>query len=310
MICSIIILIILMQFSRQIMVNIATTSKDKVCEESVRMNQLRLRLPNDPEYLPYRLVDSFGNPVDITCSTHYIDVKTKEPEEIKKLIADEMYSCWKKYGRGEIELFDTEDNNYCAVCSRLSFEEEVEVRNLLAYLKHNDRPGKEETYWDYLMGVRMDNFITEYYNNKDLQKYDNFRTEFPMAVMFVMQKDAYPGTFVEGDKITESAKLGGAGAIGGAFAGTAAVLITCAAATGGACAAIGVVAAIVGTGGAITGGTMGGAIGYIIGSDSRANWDANILLWDYDHLNELNCNFLESKSTPLTARSYPEEEPE
>ena len=46
--------------------------------------------------------------------------------------------------------------------------------------------------------------------------------------------------------------------------------------------------------------TAGGAtVGYILGSDPSAEWDARILLWDYDNIKDLDCTQLESKTTPL-----------
>ncbi|MBW2971242.1 hypothetical protein KY320_03720, partial [Candidatus Woesearchaeota archaeon] len=157
----------------------------EACKRSVDLAPTNLELTPSG-----KLVDSFGNSVQLECQTEYINYNTEDAEEIKHIIAEKMSECWSMYGRGEKPLFETEDGAYCAVCSMLTFDEEVQITGLTTYLQETKmHPGTEQTYWDYLVGVDVVNFEKEYYENSELEQYDHFTTDFPLAVMFIMDKD-------------------------------------------------------------------------------------------------------------------------
>jgi hypothetical protein len=59
------------------------------------------------------------------------------------------------YLQGKKEIFDTEDNNYCVVCSRLEFEKKTEISGFTEYLNSRNAPLKDETYLEYLSGVHI-----------------------------------------------------------------------------------------------------------------------------------------------------------
>ena len=119
---------------------------------------------------------------------------------------------------------------------------------------------------------------SELENNGELDKIDRFTTDFPIAVVFVMEKDANPN-------MEEGILRGGAyGTVIGAGVSLVGIAVL----------------GPVGIAGTIAAFTVGGSsVGYLIGSDTSAEWDARILIWDYDRLGELSCNSFESKSTPL-----------
>ncbi|PIY60623.1 hypothetical protein COY95_00840, partial [Candidatus Woesearchaeota archaeon CG_4_10_14_0_8_um_filter_47_5] len=80
------------------------------------------------------LTDLLGMRVNLNCPTHYYRIKDKEDDVIKRAVADEMAGCWDRFGRGELEIFDTKDNNYCVVCSRLEFSEKKEIPGFNRFL--------------------------------------------------------------------------------------------------------------------------------------------------------------------------------
>jgi len=41
---------------------------------------------------------------------------------------------------------------------------------------------------------------------------------------------------------------------------------------------------------------VGAATGYMLGDDYSADWNARILLWEYDDLSSVKCSYLEGKS--------------
>ena len=303
---GVIVLIVLLGLSSSMINTAKDVSKREICKRSVEYSSSLYKMHVEPEDLlgkiNYVLSDPFGNPGELECSTNYINFKSDDSEVIKREIADEMVDCWELYGEGELEIFDTKDNNYCVVCSRLTFDEEVDVDHFTLFLKQNYAPvnmykkeneklDEEPSYWDYFMGVDIENFETTYYENSNLSKFDSFKTNFSMAVMYVMEKDAYPGGLVEEGKTAEAFKTGTLGAVGGAIAGVA----LCA--TGVGCGVVAVVysAAVAGA----AGGVLGTGAGYMMGSDRSSDRNTYILLWNYDDLEELPCTYLEAKSTPL-----------
>jgi hypothetical protein len=50
---------------------------------------------------------------------------------------------------------------------------------------------------------------------------------------------------------------------------------------------------------AMGGAAGGGAIGYLVGSDRSADWDARIMLYPYDGIKDLKCTYMEGKSGRL-----------
>jgi hypothetical protein len=265
------------------------TAKRDTCRKSIQLNGIKLN----------GLVDEFGNPADIKCSTEYLNFKSQDDTRLKKEIADKMVECWDTYGKGDLELFNTKDNSYCVVCSRLTFDKKTELPEFSNYLNSNLAPLKKRSYMEYLSGVRIENYEKSVYDNTDLNKFDTISTKEPLAVMFVMGKEAFPGGKVEGTKLTTTPEGFAIGSAAGVTTGiTLGVLLVAGAiscpVTGGAGCALSV--AVIAT---ITGGAAGAGIGYMIGSDRSADWDARIVLWPYDKLDEMQCTYMEGKTGEL-----------
>lgn len=287
---------------------IFVTGVDKeACKQSIRLNaytKLRTRTGTD---LGKYIVDPYGNAVQLQCATEYLEVRGTDPEVLKNRIADSMVDCWQMYGEGDLEVFDTEDNNYCAVCSRLEFKEETRLPGFTQFLTGNVAPMQDTTYMEYFKqaGKRCGGKILPeedtpgIFEESDISKIDTIDTSSPLAVMFVMGKNAYPNGFVEAGEIETAGLFLGIGAGAGLVTG----VILCA--TGVGCAVGGpLIVGIIATGAAagIAGGVAGGIIGYGIGSSCTANYDAYVMLWNYSDLKSLDCTYLESESTPLKIR--------
>jgi hypothetical protein len=266
--------------SRSLIKETDAVGRRDICKKSIEFNGVKLN----------GLADQFGNPVDLKCETEYINFKEQDDEAIQKEVADQMVDCWDLYGRGQLELFDTKDNTYCVVCSRLSFTKKTEIPHFSVFLNTNIAPYKQETYMEYFTGLKVDNFQQTVYENSDLSGYDNLSTKEPLAVMFVMGKDAYPGGLAGGTQLVTTPTGLAVGSAAGVVVG--AILVVA-----------GVVACPVGcflVAGAIA--ATGGGIGYLVGSDRSADWDARVMLWPYDKLNELPCTSLESSTGHLQVR--------
>lgn len=259
-------------------------AEKELCKKSVEFQaqQRRLLTASGSD-----LTDYNGNKVDLKCYTQYKKIKSKEDRTVKKTIADAMYHCWDQYGKGEYDLFDTKDNNYCVVCSSLEFTRKKEITGLSEFLI-NEKPSKvsKKTYFEFLNGINANSEETlKIYENSDLKNKDKLNLKNPLAVMFVSSKNAYPNARFG----AEHGKLGTVlqDSMISAISTTGVLAITgCISAV--ACAVVIGVASIGGV-----------AIGYFSGSDISAEWDSHILIWDYNKLYELDCTRLEGKSTPI-----------
>ena len=207
------------------------------------------------------------------CKTEYVDVpKDKELE----FVAKKMAGCWDMYIEGKEELFDTEDNNYCAICSVLTFKDKKQVSGLTKYLMEKKAPNQGgKTYFQYMTRVIVTKEILTEEENEHLKTLGEVDTANPLAVMFVMGKDVNPGS-----KTGESKIVSG---IIGSVIGPVTGLLLCG--TGAGC-VLGAFA-------------LGGATGYIMGSDYNPDRDTRILLWPYtnEDMNSLDCTILEGKDT-------------
>lgn len=298
---------------------IFVTGVDKeACKQSIRLNshaKLKTRTGTD---LSKYIVDPYGNAIELQCATEYLEVKGKEPEVLKKKIADSMVDCWQMYGEGELEVFDTEDNNYCAICSRLEFKEATQLPGFTNYLMTNMAPMQETTYLEYFQGSGRrcgadslsEEEVAALVEGSGISQLDTLDTSSPLAVMFVMNKDAYPNNVFETGKLELAAIVGGPASYIGLGVGLVAGIALCVSGIG--CAAGGpliitvltAVPLVAGTtaAGGILFGSAGAATGYALGSACTADYDAYVMLWNYSDLKSLDCTYLESEATPLKTK--------
>jgi len=228
---------------------------------------------------------------DLKCFTINREIKAYKDEEIKREVANALIECWDMYGQSQnppLEVFNTEDRNFCAICHRLEFKEHKQVQGFAQFLITQNMPGKKVTYYEYLSGIQFDENMVGQYENSELARWDILDTSEPLAVILLMSKNAYPGGLVS--TTNEQAAFYGAGT--GGLAGGA---ITVYSGVGLCLTGIGcpVGMAIVGVGAA-----AGGIIGYFIGADRSADWGAHVVLGEYNHLSqELPCDYLEGRLT-------------
>lgn len=296
MILAVIILFVSVAFYKNVIDTSKDIAKSEACKRSVQFSNIKLKpdnLEGAAQAIYDMFKDQFGNPVRLDCATRYVHIKGDDPEAYKTQIADEMVLCWDTYGQGLKELFDTKDNNYCVICSRMTFEENEKIMDFTAFLQDHEPRGKGKTYWKHLMGVEMIDFQATHYENSKLRQYDNFNTDFPLAVMYLLGKDAYPDAFIEASNTEGALWMSGGGLIVGVIAGG----LLCS--TGVGCGAVLIMATAVGGTG------VGAGFGYLIGSDRSADWDARIGLWNYNEIKDLDCTYMEARSTPLKIVEQP-----
>jgi len=142
--------------------------------------------------------------VELQCPTSYInlldnkDDKVKgeknifieDEEDIKKVIANEMYDCWFKFGNGRVDFvgegFNLAENKVCYICADIRISDKVlanpkvgrEIKNFEIYLVNNDIPGRDLNYYEYLGGN------LELANNENLEL--NIVIDKPLAVSYTI----------------------------------------------------------------------------------------------------------------------------
>lgn len=217
------------------------------------------------------------------CKTEYIDVpKGKELDTI----ARKMAGCWDQYLEGKERLFETEDSNYCAFCSVLTFEDKKQLGGLTSYLIEKEAPDKgSRKYYQYMTRNVITNDVFQEIENSHLKDLDTIDTSKPQAVIFIMSKVVNPGSLI-GQSSIKAGTYGSA--VGGVLGGLAMVgLGLCSSFTAGVC-ALGI---------PLIGAVTGSGAGYMIGSNYNPDIDTKVLLWPYtkEDLDNLKCTKLEGK---------------
>jgi hypothetical protein len=216
-----------------------------------------------------------GKPLSdsIKCPTKYITIKSNSDDEAKRTIANEMYDCWDNFGQGKLELFDTKNENFCAVCSVIGFSGvKGDIDGFSEFLANEKIPTRDETYLEFLIGESQDNLKEQTaYADSEFK----INTEAEYAVMFTYSKKSRMST------IAKSA----IGIVTGAVLAAGGVFLI---ATG-----VGIPAGIVViANAAVIGGTIGGFTGSQSGS-KQSEWQAAVMLVNSSDVGNIGCTYLQ-----------------
>lgn len=235
----------------------------EICRRSVDLNAKRLSVKG------IQVTDPF---VDVKCKIIPVEIKEKNPEEIKKILADRLYWTWVDFRRGEKELFEHAGGTFCWLrYAPISFEHNVEVNNFIEYLTREKPKGEDVSYWESLMDDKLSGDISELKNILD-----DIDTSRDHAIVFVIHKFGFWEK-----KLAGIAGLLAGGGIGYKIGVGGAAII---AFFGGGPIASGAVIAAFTTIGA----TAGGVSGYSFGT-SYEDFTANVHLIPYDEIVNLEC---------------------
>jgi hypothetical protein len=193
-ICFIVILIFLF------VLNLGKTSEDVVCYNSV-------------------VERSTGGPIiqggiqtliPLNCKTHYPCitqdgsceemtkpeiVKVNNVDEVYNSLAEEMVTCWSKFGEGKLNYAgrDPDQKLYCSICDQVGFDNslnkvfkngQINKENFYNYMAHNNISGKDVTYLDYLFGLDNTQQIKEVLNGNVLNNTDGSLTDSKAQIQF------------------------------------------------------------------------------------------------------------------------------
>jgi hypothetical protein len=127
---------------------------------------------------------------DISCPTIPLKIDNHNENVVKRKIADSMYDCWDQYGRGQLELF-TDENNYCAICHRISLDEDVKFSGLSEYLAQNNHPSQDISYLQFLTTEKTQNseYIEEFENRNIINSVDaSVNSEYAIVFTYIKGK--------------------------------------------------------------------------------------------------------------------------
>ena len=84
---------------------------------------------------------------------------SKQENEVKEVLAEELADCWAMMGEGKIQLFprDIFSGKNCVICSRISFDKNIVTKDLDNFQNYlnNNVPGRDYSYWDFLTDYKL-----------------------------------------------------------------------------------------------------------------------------------------------------------
>ncbi len=87
---------------------------------------------------------------NIDCPTRTLELKESDSDkEAKKKLADAMYSCWRQFGQGKLNLFN-ENKVFCNVCYIVDVKTTSPINNFAEHLMTTPSPTENMYYYDYL----------------------------------------------------------------------------------------------------------------------------------------------------------------
>lgn len=206
---------------------------------------------------------------DINCPTERLSIRDKDEEIIMDKLATAMYKCFDQFHRGELDLFKDEKRveKHCVICHVIDFktDKEIGAEKFRTYLRDHDIPSGEMSFEEFLLGHST---YGEETKQETPREYD-INTKSLYATVFTYAKEGYWSKWITGPL--------------GATIGSAVLSVIAIPFTGGGSILVGVAG--------LVGGVGGGILGYNIGNEKTADWNAGILLMPYnaDILRNLTC---------------------
>ena len=131
--------------------------------------------------------------------SQYTKVSVNSEEEIIREIADNMVACWSMMGEGkEPAVFSKEFLepglvNKGVICSIIGFSEETKKQfskigsaKIHQYMNTHKAPGKDVNYWQYLLGINLEN--ANVFISNDALNGGFIDTSEPYSIIFVEQR--------------------------------------------------------------------------------------------------------------------------
>ena len=96
------------------------------------------------------------------CITTEETIKDNDKNKIYEQLAQNMYSCWDQYGKGEADFYSNIDfgksDTHCRICSEIKIDQsiknkEIDIDDFEIYLSSYRPPSHKETYAEFFTGA-------------------------------------------------------------------------------------------------------------------------------------------------------------
>ena len=132
---------------------ISVFTKEKAVVGGTNLLNVKLKCPTQNVHVKGKKDSSIVNARNVEIS---------KEDDVKEVIAGEMYNCWYKFGNGRVgfaEGWNFLNSESCFVCSKISFGDNVknivpgsEIKNFEQYLIDTKVPGRDISYYEYFVG--------------------------------------------------------------------------------------------------------------------------------------------------------------
>jgi len=126
---------------------------------------------------------------EIDCPTRNLVLDRESEEEAKMKIANSMYTCWKQFGQGRLDLFGGE-SIYCNICYIIDLKIDDPINDFEDYLMETPSPTENLYYYDYLSSFKTEKAQSVVKKKLDLDGIitDSELSDGKYAVIFVYAK--------------------------------------------------------------------------------------------------------------------------
>src|SRR3989338_4728503 len=151
MLLAIIILMILFMSQTRMKEIYKDLTNKNVCKSSVRAMDI-ISIKN------LAVSDQHGSLFsDIKCPMQNIEIKSKNPEDIKRELARHYYNVCDEFGQGTLNLFGNRETTFCVIRDKITFSNKgIIIEDFGKYLAETDIPGKGLKYSEFCSGFKTE----------------------------------------------------------------------------------------------------------------------------------------------------------
>lgn len=127
---------------------------------------------------------------DIKCPLQRIEIKEKNPEQIKREFARLYYNVCDEFGQGSLNLFGKRETTFCVIRDKITFSQKDAIINDFGkYLAEENIPGQQLTYAEFCSGYKTGRAV-ELFKDQELAQFSEMPidTNKEYAVIFVYAK--------------------------------------------------------------------------------------------------------------------------
>lgn len=170
------IMVVMLVFSGRIREIYQNTLDKNICKSSVYSQHLAS-------------IKNIAMDSDIKCPMQRIEIREKEPEQIKKKMADLYANVCNEFGQGTLNLFGERETTFCVIRDKISFRhKDIIIEDFTKYLTETYMPNKDVTYAQYCSGFKTERGEEFFKGNINQLENAIIDTNKEYVIMFVYVK--------------------------------------------------------------------------------------------------------------------------